>query len=153
MKLSRTVVRLSAADRERLDGLRARCTSATLLNVSRADLVRLFVVRGLADIDEARPIIDQLPHQVLAAARPREVRPWRAPEGDSLRQRIVKELEARPEAVFSPQGMAALVGAAQHDSVRNALLALAERGHIEKLGPGQYRARRAQAQATVGDSA
>jgi hypothetical protein len=158
MRLSRTIVRLFPADRERLDGLRVRCTKATLLNVSRADLVRLFVVRGLADIDEVRPILDQLPGHVLAAARHRAApspaaAPAGGPKGESLRHRIVKHLEARPEEVFSPPRMAVQLGATHPDSVRNALLALAECGRIEKLGPGQYRARREQAQAAAGDSA
>jgi hypothetical protein len=155
MRLARTIVRLSPADRERLDGLRVRCTKATLLNVSRADLVRLFVVRGLADIDEVRPIIDQLPGHVLAAARhraaPSPAAPSGEPKGESLRHRIVKHLEARPEEVFSPPRLAVQLGATHPDSVGNALLALAECGRIEKLGPGQYRALPAQAQAAPGD--
>jgi hypothetical protein len=90
-----------------IDRLRARLRAATTMNVSRADMVRLVLGRGLAGIDLEQPI-----------------------------------LEARPDEVLTPARVRALLGAVPVDTVRNALLVLAERGRIEKIGHGQYRARR-----------
>jgi hypothetical protein len=155
MKLSRTVVRLSTADRERLDGLRARCRKASLRPVSRAELVRLFVLRGLAGVDDVRLIADQLPPRAPVTPRAPRVRSphegaLRVQSTESLRQRILKALAARPGEILGPRGVGALVGAAHPDNVRNALLALAQLGRIEKIGPGQYRGRCAPEDGALG---
>jgi hypothetical protein len=135
-------LRISDDCRKRLDELRARCIKATVRRVSRADLVRLFIARGFADLDETRPIADQLPIGALRMTRPPAPRRrTKSQRGESLRARIVKQMEAHPAEVFGPRRMSGLVGAKHQDTVRNALIALAERGRIEKLGPGQYRAR------------
>jgi hypothetical protein len=63
-----------------------------------------------------------------------------APE-DTLRDRVLTLLGSRPHEVFGPAGVAETLGARSRDSVRNTLLALADKGRIEKLGPGRYRAR------------
>ena len=60
----------------------------------------------------------------------------------SLRKRIVAVLEANPGEVYTPARLAPLVGHSRRDTIRNSLFVLATRGRIEKLGPGQYRARR-----------
>jgi hypothetical protein len=59
--------------------------------------------------------------------------------GPSVRARILAALTGRPGEVLTPAQLAALVGARSRDTVRNALLVLAEKGRIEKVGPGQYR--------------
>jgi|SRR6185437_235661 len=61
----------------------------------------------------------------------------------TLRDRIVGTMEASPEEVYTPARLAPLVGSMNRDSVRNTLLVLAAKGRIEKVGPGQYRARSA----------
>lgn len=61
-------------------------------------------------------------------------------EGASMRARILAEMGARPEQVWTPARLSPLVGARSRDSVRNTLLVLAAKGRIEKVGPGQYRA-------------
>lgn len=60
--------------------------------------------------------------------------------GPSVRTRLLAALVARPGEVLTSPQLAALVGARSRDTVRNALLVLAERGAVEKVGPGQYRA-------------
>jgi hypothetical protein len=61
-------------------------------------------------------------------------------EGASMRARILAEMGARPEEVWTPARLSPLVGARSRDSVRNTLLVLAAQGRIEKVGLGQYRA-------------
>jgi DNA-binding GntR family transcriptional regulator len=58
----------------------------------------------------------------------------------SLRRRLVAALDARPGDVLTPPQLTRIVGA-RPDGVRNALLELAARGKVEKVGEGQYRAR------------
>lgn len=59
----------------------------------------------------------------------------------TMRARLVEAMEAQPDEVFTPVGLAAAVGASNRDSVRNTLLVLARKGEIEKVGVGRYRAR------------
>lgn len=142
MRQARAVVRLPDAHREGLRQLGARYFGETGRRLSRAALVRILVGRGLADIDQTRPLAEQLPLHALAnkcsPASPRQ----QVREGPSLRKRILSELSASAEEVFTPARVSKLVGATSRDSVRNTLLVLAGRGLIDKLGPGQYRARR-----------
>jgi hypothetical protein len=141
-KLARTVVRLSHADRAQLDRLRERFLAATALNVSRADMVRLVLRRGLAGIDAEQPILAQIPPEVLDVARPKRFGRKPVPSGESTRLRVLKEIEARPGEVVTPARVRAILGSGHLDTIRNVLLVLAERGRIDKLGPGQYQARR-----------
>jgi hypothetical protein len=67
--------------------------------------------------------------------------PGEAP-GGTLRERIVVAIEASPGEVFTPARLAPVVGSRNRDSVRNTLLVLAAKGRIEKLGAGQYQARK-----------
>jgi hypothetical protein len=70
------------------------------------------------------------------------VLPWSEPKPEAtMRSRIIAEMEARREEVFTPARIAAAVGAANRDSVRNTLLVLARKGQIVKVGEGRYRAR------------
>lgn len=59
--------------------------------------------------------------------------------GCSMRSRILAEMEARAGEILTPAQLAPLVEARSRDAVRNALLVLAEKGKIEKVGLGQYR--------------
>lgn len=67
-----------------------------------------------------------------------------ARDGTTMRARILHRLAKSPGEVFTPATLGPAVGAGSRDSVRNTLLVLASRGQIEKIGPGQYRARRAE---------
>jgi len=141
MSLRRAIIRLRDADREALSRLGARFQTESRRRLSRAALVRLLVGHGLSALDESRPIAEQLPLHLLDGERQQS--PKAPPrEGASLRERIVQMLGARPEEVFTPAKVAALVGARTRDCARNTLLALASQRRIEKVGPGQYRARR-----------
>jgi hypothetical protein len=67
-------------------------------------------------------------------------------EGDderagTLRQRIVRVMEASPDEVYTPARLAPEVGSQNRDSIRNTLLVLAAKAKIEKVGAGRYRAR------------
>jgi hypothetical protein len=141
--MKRLVLRLPAAHRAALDELRQRLWNEARLAFSRADLMRFFVTCGLAAIDPARPVVLQLSMPDLKRARAssprlRRRRPKRG--GPSMRQRMLHEMAARPEEVFTPAKLAPLVGATTRDSVRNTLLVLHAKGRIAKVGPGQYRA-------------
>ncbi|MFT3769636.1 MAG: hypothetical protein QM820_29725 [Minicystis sp.] len=141
MRFARIVVRLPVADREALDRLGARYLGETLRRLSRAAVVRRLINCGLANLDGGRPIAEQLPLPAPANERPQATRRAPAREGASLRERVLSQVTANAEEVFTPARVSTLVGASR-DSVRNTLLVLAEKGRIEKLGPGQYRARR-----------
>jgi hypothetical protein len=141
--LKRLVLRLPAAHRAALDRLRQRLWNEGRLGLSRADLMRFFVACGLAAIDPERPVALQLSVPDLKRARAssprlRQRRPKRG--GPSMRQRMLHQMAARPEEVFTPAKLAPLVGATTRDSVRNTLLVLHAKGRIAKVGPGQYRA-------------
>ena len=56
-----------------------------------------------------------------------------------MRTRILRAMEARPGEVLTAAILAPLVAARSRDAVRNALLVLAAKGRIEKVGLGQYR--------------
>ncbi len=60
----------------------------------------------------------------------------------TLRQRIVAVMDASPDEIYTPARLAPAVGSRNRDSIRNTLLVLAAKGRIEKLGAGQYRARK-----------
>lgn len=68
----------------------------------------------------------------------------------TLRERIVAAVEASPDEVFTTARVARAVGHGNRDSVRNTLLVLAAKGQIDKLGEGQYQARRREATALEG---
>jgi hypothetical protein len=121
MSLRRVVGRLSRAEIDALDARRGE--------VPRAAMIRACVRTWL---EAGGPVV--LP--------PREepARPPRLGGLPSLRRRLVAALDARPGDVLTPPQLTRIVGA-RPDGVRNALLELAARGKVEKVGEGQYRAR------------
>jgi hypothetical protein len=143
--MKRLVLRLPAAHRAALDQLRERLWNESWQLFSRADLMRFFVACGLSAIDLEHPVALQLSVPDLKRARawsprPRRRRPKRG--GPSMRARILQRMADRPEEVFTPAKLAPLVGATTRDSVRNTLLVLHAKGHIAKVGPGQYQSLR-----------
>jgi hypothetical protein len=139
-KLSRFHVRLPPEQVERLDALTRRFP-LTHKRVTRADLVRVLVARGLDGLDELRPIAEQIPPDEFAAHLPPPApRPPHAETNEPLVDQILQMIEAQPTRVFRPCRLATQLQA-NKDVVRNTLLTLAARDEIEKLGPGQYRAR------------
>jgi hypothetical protein len=57
-----------------------------------------------------------------------------------VRARVLAEMEARPDEVFTAPALAGALDA-KGQSVRNALVELARKGKIERVAVGQYRAR------------
>lgn len=72
----------------------------------------------------------------------RETLPPRETPPGSLRERIVAALEAAPGETFTVLRVAAALGHDNRDSVRNTLLVLAGAGRVEKVGIGEYRAKK-----------
>jgi len=147
MTLLRRVLRLDVDALRRVDQLVARCLEETGRRPHRSAVMRLLLGRGLDGIDASRPLAEQLPlprhKSKKMRSRSRSAQPRSQPRvGASMRARIVQTMSARPEEVFTPAKIAPLVGAKTRDRARNTLLALAAQGRIEKLAPGQYRARR-----------
>jgi hypothetical protein len=143
MSLDRCVVRFSEEELRSLgkpspiragslDELRGK-------GVPRASLVRA-AVRALLDGDIAAEVILRHLRDIKRTKRAGSKRPPLPAGALSVRRRVLAALEAHPGEVFAPPRVASLVGGLP-DTVRNALLALSEQGHVEKLGPGQYRAR------------
>ncbi|MFT3764768.1 MAG: hypothetical protein QM820_04520 [Minicystis sp.] len=155
--MKRGVVRFPVSE---LDGLRrvgTRYFDETGRKLTRAAFVRMFVAAGLARINQERPLAEQLPLYFLADEKPRP-RPRRSQDGPTLRKRVLDAVNERRAGVLTPAGVAHVLGIKGSDAVRNALLVLAEQGHIEKLAPGQYRAwpqspTRTAARRTQGDEA
>jgi hypothetical protein len=142
MSLGRCVVRFSESELRSLDDLRGR------KGIPRASLIRA-AVRVL--IDGAIPVAVILEHlreirreKRATSTRPRPVLP---PGELSVRRRVLAVLDAHPGGVLTPSCIAGMVGDGSRGTVRNALLALSQQGHVEKLGVGLYRAR---ARAPVG---
>jgi hypothetical protein len=99
-------------------------------------------VARLADLSRERGEGLGLPSlEALAIEAPLPA-PRAADPAGTLRARMIALLEASPEEVLTTAQVAAGVGARNRDSVRTTLLALAARGKVEKVGAGQYRARR-----------
>jgi hypothetical protein len=151
MTLRRVVTRFSSAESQALDELRGRGGPPSSLirvgsldelrgkGLSRASLIRA-AVRVLLDGTIAPAVIlghvRAIRREKRAAAKRRP-----APAGaPSVRRRVVEVIEAQPDEVFTPPEVARIVGG-RRDTVRNALLALAASGMVEKLGVGEYRAR------------
>jgi hypothetical protein len=107
--------------------------------VPRASLVRA-AVRALLDGEIAAEVIVRHLRDIKRTKRAGNKRSPLPPGALSVRRRVLAALEAHPGEVFASARLASLVGGLP-DTVRNALLALSEQGHVEKLGPGQYRAR------------
>jgi hypothetical protein len=83
-----------------------------------------------------------LEHRANAAPVPREELPPREKPLGTLRERIVAALEAAPGETFTVARMALVLDHGNRDSIRNTLLVLAAAGRVDKLGVGQYRAKR-----------
>jgi len=67
--------------------------------------------------------------------------PREKPPG-TLRERIVAALDAAPGETFTVARVALALGHDNRDSIRNTLLVLAGAGRVEKVGIGEYRAKR-----------
>src|SRR5262249_53673087 len=107
---------------------------AALARAQRALQDTLIRLAGLAVDPDVRA---QLPAHIVAAMErtPAEEAPDR-----NLRQRIITAMEAQPTEVFTPTRLAPLVATTKRDSIRNALLALAGSGKIQKISDGNYQA-------------
>ncbi len=101
------------------------------LDVSVMRLSRIATDRG-AELSPA----------VAAVVQSREGAPATNERPGTLRARIVAVIEASPGEVFTPASLAPVVGHSNRDSIRNTLLVLAGKGQVEKVGAGQYQARR-----------
>jgi hypothetical protein len=136
----RCVLRLEVELRDVIDTIAARIRGETGGRVSRAAILCAMAIRQIRQIDPFVPFKEQLPlneaqRRFQPPARPR-------PRGRvTMRANIIAAMAASPGEVFTTARLARLVNAASRDSVRNTLLVLAERRRIEKVGPGQYRAR------------
>jgi hypothetical protein len=105
------------------------------LAASEAKLGRLMPVEpALAELLTANGVTPRAPRG------PRERREGDRPQA-TMRARILEVMAASPAEVFTPARLAPLVDARSRDSVRNTLLVLARARKVEKLAPGQYRAR------------
>jgi hypothetical protein len=144
MSLQRWVGRFSSGELRALDQRRD--------GISRASVVRA-VVRVWLDGKVADTLV--VDHLVEIGKQKRASnRPARPAGLPSVRARVLEVLEAHPGEVFTPARLVSLVGGGLRDTIRNALLVLSEQGHVEKLGPGQYRARaRADVQADASPDA
>jgi hypothetical protein len=83
-----------------------------------------------------------LEHRASIAPVPRETLPPREKLPGSLRERIVVALEAAPSETFTVARVALTLDHDNRDSIRNTLLVLAAAGRVEKVGVGQYRAKK-----------
>jgi hypothetical protein len=83
-----------------------------------------------------------LAHRASVAPVSRETLPPRETPPGSLRGRIVAALEAAPGETFTVLRVAAALGHDNRDSIRNTLLVLAGAGRVEKVGIGEYRAKK-----------
>jgi hypothetical protein len=73
---------------------------------------------------------------VSVSPEPREMPPG------TLRERIVAALAAEPGETFTVARVALALDHDNRDSIRNALLVLASAGRVEKVGIGEYRAKK-----------
>jgi len=106
------------------------------LEASEAKLGRLMPVEpALAELLTANGVTPRAPRG------PRDPRDRDRPD-TTMRARILEVMAASPAEVFTPARLTPLVDARSRDSVRNTLLVLARGRKVEKLGPGQYRAKR-----------
>jgi hypothetical protein len=164
-KTLRCVVRFSEEERRALDGIlrfseeerrlldeprgkgipRAGLIRAGSLDelrgkgIPRASLVRA-AVRALIDGEIVVAVILGHLREIKRTKRAACKRPAPPVGAPSVRRRVHEALDAHPGEVLTTARIASLVGGSR-DTVRNALLALSEQGRVEKIGPGQYRAR------------
>lgn len=73
---------------------------------------------------------------------PTDEQPPEEPSPGTLRERIAAVIDAAPGEVFTPATVGRALESPNRDSIRNTLLVLAAKGRVEKLGPGQYQARK-----------
>ncbi|APR76485.1 Hypothetical protein A7982_01832 [Minicystis rosea] len=111
--------------------------------VARAEAVLAEARRRLSVLQERyRQLVPPLSALVLpppALPAKRGPRPRAVESGGTMRTRILRAMEARPDEVLTAAMLAPAVAARSRDAVRNALLVLAAKGKIEKVGLGQYR--------------
>ncbi|MFT3773219.1 MAG: hypothetical protein QM820_48185 [Minicystis sp.] len=111
--------------------------------VARAEAALLAARQRLAALQESYrrfgPSLAALGEMVTSARPPARRARDLLGDGRTLRTRILDHMRAQPGEVLTPALLAPIVGARSRDAVRNALLALAAKGCIEKVGLGQYR--------------
>jgi hypothetical protein len=83
-----------------------------------------------------------LQHHAAAAPAPCAQPSAREKPPGTLRERIVATLAAAPGETFTVPRLALALGHDNRDSIRNTLLVLAAAGRVDKVGLGEYRAKK-----------